>query len=330
VLSKAFLKDIETIHNDTHSGASKIALNCLTALKQECLSSSAQLNRSFLKTAIQLLLDTHPMATIENALLPVYVRLVQLIDSDRFTNEDIKPSIDMIFATRKEQLRIGEDQTRETLVERLMEVPSILTFSHSSTVIKALLNLAKEGYTDKEIYILESRPLKEGGRTAYSLANAGYKKVILGVDFAIFEFTKLAEVAVMGADMLHENGEILNKIGSATIAKLFHNLGKEVIVAASMSKICLRGIIERNHDWHPIIPQRNSKEVTNINHPNLTIWNKYFEVIPPDYISTLIMDQNSFENPIGKHLTHFIKTSTLADQINILRDIWNDVDFTMV
>ncbi|MHA2174578.1 MAG: hypothetical protein ACXABI_07105 [Candidatus Hodarchaeales archaeon] len=211
-----------------------------------------------------------------------------------------------------------------------MEVPSILTFSHSSTVIKALLNLAKEGYTDKEIYILESRPLKEGGRTAYSLANAGYKKVILGVDFAIFEFTKLAEVAVMGADMLHENGEILNKIGSATIAKLFHNLGKEVIVAASMSKICLRGIIERNHDWHPIIPQRNSKEVTNINHPNLTIWNKYFEVIPPDYISTLIMDQNSFENPIGKHLTHFIKTSMLADQINILRDIWNDVDFTMV
>ncbi|MHA2174579.1 MAG: hypothetical protein ACXABI_07110 [Candidatus Hodarchaeales archaeon] len=135
MLSKAFLKDIETIHNDTHSGASKIALNCLTALKQECLSSSAQLNRSFLKTAIQLLLDTHPMATIENALLPVYVRLVQLIDSDRFTNEDIKPSIDMIFATRKEQLRIGEDQTRETLIERLMEVPSILTFSHSSTVI---------------------------------------------------------------------------------------------------------------------------------------------------------------------------------------------------
>ncbi|MHA2347842.1 MAG: hypothetical protein ACXACP_14065 [Candidatus Hodarchaeales archaeon] len=329
-MNKAFRKDIEPIHNDTHSGASKIALNCLTALKQECLSSSAQLNRSFLKTAIQLLLDTHPMATIENALLPVYVRLVQLIDSDRFTNEDIKPSIDMIFATRKEQLRIGEDQTRETLIERLMEVPSILTFSHSSTVIKALLNLAKEGYTDKEIYILESRPLKEGGRTAYSLANAGYKKVILGVDFAIFEFTKLAEVAVMGADMLHENGEILNKIGSATIAKLFHNLGKEVIVAASMSKICLRGIIERNHDWHPIIPQRNSKEVTNINHPNLTIWNKYFEVIPPDYISTLIMDQNSFENPIGKHLTHFIKTSMLADQINILRDIWNDVDFTMV
>lgn len=330
MLSKAFLKDIETIHNDTNSGASEIALNCLVALKQECLSSSAQLNRSFLKTAIQLLLDTHPMSTIENALLPVYVRLVQLIDSDRITNEDIKPTIEMIFATRREQLRIGEDKTRETLVEQLKEVPSILTFSHSSTVIKALLKLAKEGFTDKTIYVLESRPLKEGGRTAYSLANAGFKKVFLGVDFAIFEFAHLASVAVMGADMLHENGEILNKIGAATIAKLFHDLGKEIIVAASMSKICLRGIIEKNHDWHPIIPHRNSKEITNINHPNLTIWNKYFEIIPPDYITTLIMDKNIFKKPIGMQLGQFIESSMLADQINVLRNIWNDVDFTIV
>ncbi len=330
MLSKAFLKDIETIHNDTHSGASKIALNCLIALKQECLSSTAQLTRSFLKTAIQLLLDTHPMATIENALLPVYVRLVRLIDSDRFAKEDIKPSIEMIFATRREQLRIGEDQTQETLVDRLKEVPSILTFSHSSTIIKALLKLAKDGFTDKEVYILESRPLKEGGRTAYSLANAGFKKVYLGVDFSLFEFATLADVAVMGADMLHENGEILNKLGSATIAMLFNELGKEVIIAASMSKICLRGIIERNHEWHPVIPQRNIKEVTNINHPNLTIWNKYFEIIPPDYITTLIMDQNTFEKPIGKQLSHFIESSLLADQIQVLREIWNDVDFTMV
>ena len=330
MISKAFLKDIETIHNDTDSGASKIALNCLTALKQECLTSSGQLTRSFLKTAIQLLLDTHPMATIENALLPVYVRLVQLIDSDRLKNDDIKPTIEMIFVTRREQLRIGEDRTRETLVEQLKETTSILTFSHSSTVIKALLELAKEGYTDKEIFILESRPLKEGGRTAYSLANAGFKKVFLGVDFAVFEFAHMAEVAVMGADMLHENGEVLNKIGSATIAKLFHDLGKETIVAASISKICLRGIIEKNHDWHPIIPQRNSKEITNINHPNLTIWNKYFEVIPPDYITTLVMDQNTFKRPIEKHLSQFIESSMLADQIKILRDIWNDVDFTMV
>jgi translation initiation factor 2B subunit (eIF-2B alpha/beta/delta family) len=330
VLSKTFLKDVESIHNDTHSGAAKIAQSCLIALKQECLTSSTKLSRSFLKTAIQLLLDTHPMATIENALLPIFVRLVQLMDSHRLENGDPKPAIDMIFATRREQLKIGENQTQETLVNVLRQFKSILTFSHSSTVTKALLQLAHEGFTDKIVYILESRPLKEGERTAYTLANAGFKNVVLGIDLAIHEFAQRAEAAVFGADMIRVNGQILNKLGSVTIAKLFRNLGKEVIVAASMAKICLRGMIEKDHGWHPVIPQRNPKEVSNIIHPNLTAWNKYFEVISPKLITLLIMDKKEFRTPIEQHLPNFIETSALADQIEKLRSIWNDVDFTMV
>ncbi len=330
VLSKTFLKDVETIHNDTHSGAAKIAENCLIALKQECLISSRTLSRSFLKTAIQLLLDTHPMATIENALLPVFVRLVQLLDSHRLENGDSKPAIEMIFATRREQLRIGEKQTQKTLVKVLRQFPSILTFSHSSTVIKALLQLAREGDTDKDIFILESRPLKEGERTAYTLANAGFKNVIIGIDLAIHEFAQRAEAAVFGADMIRDNGQILNKIGSVTIAKMFCDQGKEVIVAASMAKICLRGIIEKDHGWHPVIPQRNPKEVSHIIHPNLSTWNKYFEVVSPKLITLLIMDQEEFRTPIEQHLPKFIETSALADQIDKLRKIWNNVDFTMV
>ncbi len=330
MLSRTFLKEVETIHNDTHSGAAKIAESCLIALKQECLTTRNQMSRSFLKTAIQLLLDTHPMATIENALLPIYVRLVQLIDSPHLENGDPKPAIEMIFATRREQLRIGEKQTRETLVNTLKQFKSILTFSHSSTVIKALLQLAREGFTDKVIYILESRPLKEGERTAYSLANAGFKNVVLGIDLAIHEFAQHAEAAVFGADMIRVNGKILNKIGSVTIAKLFRELGKEVIVAASMAKICLRGIIEKDHGWHPVIPQRNPKEISNIIHPNLTTWNKYFEVVSPKLITLLIMDKEIFKTPIEQHLPTFIETSALADQIEKLRIIWNEVDFTMV
>ncbi len=330
MLSKTFLKDVETIHSDTHSGAAKIAQNCLIALKQECLTSSDKISRSFLKTAIQLLLDTHPMATIENALLPIFVRLVQLIDSHRLENGDPKPNIEMIFATRREQLRIGEKQTQETLVKILRPLKSILTFSHSSTVIKALLQVAHEGFTDKVVYILESRPLKEGERTAYTLANAGFKNVVLGIDLAIHEFAQRAEAAVFGADMIRVDGRILNKIGSVTIAKIFRDLNKEVIVAASLSKICLRGIIEKDHGWHPVIPQRNPKEVSNIVHPNLETWNKYFEVVSPKLISLLIMDKEEFRSPIEQHLPNFIETSTLADQIEKLRKTWNDADYTMV
>jgi len=128
MISKTFLRDVKTIHDDTHSGAAKIAQNCLIALKQECLVSSSKLTRSFLKELIQLLLDTHPMATIGNALLPIYISLDKLINSETFGKRDPKPSIEIIFAARREQLRIGENYTQETLIKELRNINSILTF----------------------------------------------------------------------------------------------------------------------------------------------------------------------------------------------------------
>jgi len=326
MISKTFLRDVKKIHEDTHSGAAKIAQSCLIALKQECLVSSSQLNKSFLKELIQLLLDTHPMATIGNALLPIYISLDKLFCSENFGKRDPKPAIEIIFATRREQLRIGEIYTQETLIDTLKGVKSLLTFSHSSTVINALLELAKEGLTDKEIFILESRPLKEGERSARTLANVGFKNVHLGIDFAVNEFSKHAEVAVLGADMIHMDGRVLNKIGSTTIAKIFHETGKEVIVAASMSKICMRSKFEKDEGWIPSIPQRNPREITRIKHPNLTVWNKYFEIIPPKLISLLILDKHRFYKPIEVQLKEFIEQSKLTEQIDILLNSWKSCD----
>ncbi len=333
MLSKSFLKEVETIHKDTNSGAAKIAEKCLTALKRECLRFENLRDKQILKTAIKLLLDTHPMATIESALFPVYSRLTRLTTPSNFEDEDPKAVIELIFATRLEQMRIGEKNTINTLVNTIKDKKSLLTFSHSSTVITALLQLAGEGYMDKEIYVLESRPLKEGERTAYSLANAGFKKTHLGIDFAVNEFSEKAEIAVLGADMIH-NGLVLNKIGSATIAKLFQMQSKEVIVAASPSKICLQALIDpdqdMDHPWLPTIPHRNVKEITKISSPNLVIWNKYFEIIKPEWISSLIMDCNQFFPPISNGLSEFLEKSTILFEVKQIKETWHDVDFTMV
>ena len=334
MLSKSFLKEVEIIHKDTQSGAAKIAEKCLTALKMECLRFENRIDKQNLKTAIKLLLDTHPMATIESALFPVYSRLTQLKTPDNFKEEDPKVVIELIFATRLEQMRIGEKNTINTLVKTIKDKKSLLTFSHSSTVITALLQLAGEGYTEKEIYVLESRPLKEGERTAYSLANAGFKKTHLGIDFAINEFSEKAEIAVLGADLIH-NGLVLNKIGSATIAKLFQIQSKEVIVAASPSKICLQALMQdqamkEDHPWQPTIPHRNVKEITKISSPNLVIWNKYFEIIKPEWISSLIMDCNQISSPISKGLAEFLEKSSILSEVKRLKETWYDVDFTTV
>ena len=327
LLSRIFLKEVESIHNDTQSGAAEIAEKCLNTLKNECLRLKTRLDRTNLKMAIQLLLDTHPMATIENALIPVFLRLVQLIEPDGIKNGDPETAIELLFATRREQMRIGELNTIEKLAEVLQEKRSILTFSHSSTITKSLIKLAKEGFIDKEIFVLESRPLKEGERTAFLLAKSGFKKVYLGIDFAIEAFSKQAEMVVLGADTIYPSGQVLNKIGSATIAKLFHMRSKEVMIAASPSKICLRRIISNNQEWSVIIPQRKPKEVSTITAPNLEIWNKYFETIRPDYISSLVMGSHQIYSPISREITKFLETNQLIEQIRSFKEIWNDVKF---
>jgi translation initiation factor 2B subunit (eIF-2B alpha/beta/delta family) len=327
LLSKFFLKEVESIHNDTQSGAAEIAEQCLNTLKNECLRINTILDRTKLKMAVQLLLDTHPMATIENALLPVFLRLINIIEPDGIQNGDPEAAIELLFATRREQMRIGELNTVEKLTKVLQEKQSILTFSHSSTIIKALLKLAKDGFYDKEIFVLESRPLKEGERTALSLAKSGYKKVHLGIDFTIDEFSKHAEMVVLGADTIYPSGQVLNKIGSATIAKIFHMRSKEVIIAASPSKICLRAIISKNQERNGRIPNRSSKEISSFSAPNLEIWNKYFEIIQPDYISSLIMDCYQLHSPISKHISRFLETNQLIEQIRSFEEIWNDVKF---
>ncbi len=330
MLSKSFFKEVEAIHNDTQSGAAKIAEDCLITLKRECLRLGTKLDRINLKPAIQLLLDTHPMATIENALLPVFLKLTRLIESGGIQNGDPEAAIELVFASRREQMRIVEKNTIETLKKILQDKNSILTFSYSSTITTALLQLAREGFHDKEIFILESRPLREGEKTAESLVNAGFRKVHLGIDFAVNEFSDYAETAVLGADMIHPNGQVLNKIGSATIAKLFHIRSKEVIVAASSSKICLKTIVEENHEWSPVIPNRNLKEITSISDSSLVVWNKYFEVIQPKWISSLIMDRYQFYKPISIQLKKFLEQNPISAQVREIKEIWDDADFTMI
>jgi len=325
--SKFFLKEVELIHNDTQSGAAEIADKCLNALKNECLRLNTKINREKLKKAIQLLLDTHPMATIENALLPVFLRLLHLIEPDGIQNRDPKTTIELLFATRREQMRIDELNTVENLTKVLEEKQSILTFSYSSTITNSLLKLAKTGHTDIEIFILESRPLKEGERTAILLADSGFKQVHLGIDFAIGEFSQQAEMVVLGADTIYPSGHILNKIGSATIAKLFHMDSKEVLIAASPSKICLRTIINKNQERNVKIPNRNPKEISSYSAPNLEIWNKYFEIIQPDYISSIIMSYHRIFPPVSEQISNFVETNQLIEQIRSFREIWDEVKF---
>lgn len=332
MLSNSFVKDVDKIRRDTASGAAKIAEDSLQALKRECIRlPELSLNQSLLKTAIQMLLHTHPMATIENALLPVYLRFTKIFRSNG--SSKTRASVELVFNTHIDQLRQGEKRTINTLATVLKPISKLLTFSHSSTVTKALLQLASSGHRNKDIYVLESRPLKEGERTARTLANAGFN-VTFGIDFAINEFAQQATTAVLGCDTINtHNGNILNKLGSATIAQVFHAQAKDVIVAGSFSKVCLTGLLFA-HDltWDLPINDRNPKEVSSIEPShNLNVWNKYFETIPPEVVSMLVIDNFQIPSPITDHITTYIEENySVISHIDELRKVWLGVEYSVL
>ena len=318
LVSKEFLKEINLLHKDTRSGAAIIASKSLSILQKECKKAGEGFNLEILRKAIQLLLKTHPMASLENALIPIYVQFEQVIKNREIVNKNIYKLLNTIFDAHREQMKVLEEKTIETLYKYLREKESILTFSHSSTISSAIMNLSKNGYCDKEIYVLESRPLKEGEKTAMLLSKLGFNKIHLGIDFAVKEFVDKVDLALLGADTIYPDGTILNKIGSATIAELCHYSSKEVIVAASSSKISLLSI--KTDKAYPGIPNRNPREISSRSDSKVKIWNRYFELVDSKFISTLILNGNSFSSPIIQPLTEFIKSKNLDSLANSFRD----------
>jgi translation initiation factor 2B subunit (eIF-2B alpha/beta/delta family) len=318
------MNEVDLLHNDTESGAAAIADKSLSVLQKECVLIGRELNQFTLQRAVQLLLDTHPMASIENALYPIFVILARSIKSTDFESKDPIKIIENIFSTHRKFIKKQEKNTIETLFTLLKDRKSILTFSHSSTVNTAFIKLAKNGYCDKEIYILESRPLQEGERTALLFSKEGFKHIHLGIDFAVKEFVKKAELALFGADTIFPDGWIVNKIGSATIAEIFYSGSKEVIVAASPSKISIRSIM--NIDMKPNIPYRDPKDITPIRDQNITVWNKYFESVNPKLISALIMDLDIISSPLSEKFSRIIQKYKIPSLIKDINELWLNTD----
>ncbi len=318
LVSKEFLKEIDHLHKDTRSGAAKIASKGLSILQKECIKAGDGFNLEIIRNALQLLLNTHPMASLENALIPIYVQLEQIIKNREIVNKDTLKLLNTIFNAHREQMKILEEKTVETLSNYLREKESILTFSHSSTISSALINLSKNGYCDKEIYVLESRPLKEGEKTAMLLSKLGFNKIHLGIDFAVKEFVDKVDLVLFGADTIYPDGKILNKIGSATIAELCHYRSKEVIVAAASSKISL--LSKKSDKAYVCITNRDPEEISGRLDSKVKIWNRYFELVDPKFISTLILNGNLFYSPIIQPLTKFIKSKNLDSLAISFRD----------
>lgn len=156
----------------------------------------------------------------------------------------------------------------------------IITLSNSRTVLEILLRLKKTNRKLSAI-VCESRPKFEGRILAKKLAEEGIP-IELITETMIYEKVQSADCAMIGADAILKNGDVVNKTGSSLLALACKNFNKPFYVIASKEKF--RSNNARSQKEMP------PEEIWRHHHENIQIKNFYFEKIDKALITKIISD----------------------------------------
>tara|TARA_Y100000310_G_C20648092_1_gene797791 strand:+ start:809 stop:1612 length:804 start_codon:yes stop_codon:yes gene_type:complete len=155
----------------------------------------------------------------------------------------------------------------------------IFTHCHSTTVTRILVK-ANENNKKIEVFNTETRPLYQGRKTTRELIGKNIKTTHL-VDSAAHEFIKKSNIFLLGADMITEEGEVANKIGSNMFAEIACRHKVPLYICTNSWKFSKKDLK---------IEQRDSKEIWDQKSNYLTIENPAFEKINPKYIKGIISE----------------------------------------
>ena len=177
-----------------------------------------------------------------------------------------------------------EDEKVEIIFNRiypkLSRMQSIMTLSRSGTVL-SVLKLWHQKNKNLKVVICESRPMFEGRASAMELIKNDIKVEIITDAMASLYVTKV-DGAIIGSDLVLKNGNIVNKVGSKTLALLCREYKKPFYVVTTRSKLLKRNSFN--------VKKANTKEVWNKKAKNLKIDNIYFEVVEKKLITKIFTD----------------------------------------
>jgi ribose 1,5-bisphosphate isomerase len=163
----------------------------------------------------------------------------------------------------------------------------VMTHCHSSTVT-GILKMAHRSGKDFEVISCETRPRFQGRITATELAKSGIKTTMI-VDSAMNSFMKKADLCIVGADAVTSTGDLINKVGTSTLAHIASIHDVSFYSAAELYKfdpLTLYGNREK-------IEERESKEVWDKppRTKNLIIRNPAFDATAARYINAYITEE---------------------------------------
>ncbi len=182
-------------------------------------------------------------------------------------------------------LEASKECIAEVGAKRIRDNSVVFTHCHSSTVTY-LLRKAKEDGKTFEVVCTETRPVFQGRITAKELLALGVKTTFI-VDSAARSFMRNADLVIVGADAITSEGNVINKIGTGTIALLAHEARKPFYVVSELLKFdpaTACGDYEQ-------IEERSPDEVWKGAPEKLIVRNPAFDVTRRDFIHGVICEE---------------------------------------
>jgi len=260
----AAIKALEALAEETRAKTRKEFMKELSEAKATLFASRA--TEPLMRNALRWIISQ-----VENSGKQQVAALAKLVSSS--SSQFLKN----LEASKECIAEIGAKRIRDNMV--------VFTHCHSSTVTH-LLSKAKENGKAFEVVCTETRPVFQGRITAKELLALGVKTTFI-VDSAARSFMRNADLVIVGADAITSEGNVINKIGTGTIALLAHEARKPFYVVSELLKFDPATVCG---DYEQI-EERSPDEVWKGAPEKLIVRNPAFDVTRRDFIHGVICEE---------------------------------------
>jgi len=277
---------VERIKKLEVQGARNVAIAALKALQTLAEHTKAKNKTEFLKELkeAQAMLfssrETEPL--MRNAVRWI---ITQAQDNGTEKVETLAQMVSSNVSLFLQNLEVSKERTAEVGAKRIRDGMLVLTHCHSSTVTRMLAKAKADG-KNFTVICTETRPAFQGRITALEMVDLNIQTIFI-VDSAARFYMVDVDLVVVGADAITSEGNVVNKIGTSSIAVLANEARKPFYAVSELLKFdpeTLGGSYEG-------IEQRNPNEVWNEPPAKLCVRNPAFDVTSNRYINGIVCEE---------------------------------------
>lgn len=232
---------------------------------------------------------------------------------------DFKSKVKNAALSFEDFIEKAQTQTVKNAVKVLSNTATpitLMTICRSTTVINTIVKLSKLGLINK-VVVLEARPDFDGWETAKALGKEGVH-VELIADSAALSFIETIDTVVVGADVVLDDGSVINRVGTYPLSMFARNYDKYFyVVTASYTfrNLPSQNVVLAKRDPNKLVP----KEISN-KWENIVVTNQVDDLTPSNYLTGIICETGVLKpNEITNNIQRF--NSWINNTNSIL---WNE------